>query len=128
MRRNVGGHADRDAAGAVDEQIWNSRRENDGLFARLIEVRNEVDGFFFEVGENIFGNFGEARFRIPHGRGRIAVDRTEITLAVHEHVTQVEVLRETNHRGIDDGFAMRVIVARRVAANFGAFAVAAIGG
>ena len=128
VRRNVGGHADGDAAGAVDQQIRNARRKDEGLFAGLIEIGNEVDGFFFEIGENIFGNFGEARFGVPHGRGRIAVDGAEISLAVDERVAHVEILREANERGIDDRFTVRMIIAGSVAADFGAFAVAAIGG
>ena len=128
MRRNVRGHADGDAAGAVDQQIRNARRQNDGLFARLIEVGNEIDGFFFEIGENVFGDFRQARFGVPHGRGRIAVDRAEISLAVDQRVAHVEILRQAHQRGIDDRFAVRMIVAGSVAADLGAFAVAAIGG
>ena len=74
VRRDIGGHADGDAAGAVDEEVGNARGEDGGLFAGLIEIGDEVDGFFFEVGENVFGNFGEAGLGVPHGGGRIAVD------------------------------------------------------
>src|SRR6267154_1758130 len=81
VRRNVGGHADGDAAGAIDEEIRDARWKNEGLFACLIEIGNEVDGFFFEVGENVFADFCEARFGVPHGRRWIAVDRAEISLA-----------------------------------------------
>ena len=128
VRRNVGGHADGDTAGAVDEQIRDSRRKNNGLFAGLIEVGNEIDGFFFEVGENVFGNFRQARFGVPHGRRWIAVDGAEVTLTIDKHVAQVEILRQAHHRGVDDRFTVRVIVAGSVAADLGAFAVAAIGG
>ena len=128
VRRNVRGHADGDAAGAVHQQIRNARRQNEGLFAGLIEVRNEIDGFFFEVGENVFADFRETRFRVPHGRRGIAVDGAEISLAVDQRVTHVEVLRQANQRGIDDGFSVRMVVAGGVAADLGAFAVAAVGG
>ena len=128
VRRDVGGHADGDAAGAVHQQIGNARGQDDGFFAGLIEVGNEVDGFFFEVRENVFGDFRQARFGVPHGRGRIAVDRAEISLAVDQRIAHVEVLRQAHQRGIDDRFAVRMIVAGSVAADFGALAVAAIGG
>ena len=126
VRRNVRGHADGDAAGAVHQQIRNARRQDERLFARLVKVGNEIDGFFFEVGENVFADFRETRFGVPHGRRRIAVDGTEISLAVDQRVTHVEVLRQADERGIDDGFAVRVVVAGGVAADLGAFAVAAI--
>ena len=128
MRRNVGSHADRDTAGAVDEKIRNARRQDYRLFARLIEIGNEVDGFFLEVGENVFADFRQARFRVPHGRRRIAVHGAEISLAVDKRVAHVEILREADQRRIDHGFPVRVIIAGRVAADFRALAVAAIGG
>ena len=128
VRRNVGGHADGDAAGAVHEEIGNARRENNRLFTGLIEVGDEIDRFFFKIRENVFGDLGEARFGVPHGRRWIAVDGTEIPLAIDERVTHVEVLRQANKRGVDDCFTVRVIIAGSVAADLGALAVAAIGG
>ncbi len=128
VRRDVGGHADGDAAGAVDQEIRNARGENDRLFAGLIEVRDEIDGFFFQVGENVFRNFGQSRFGVPHGRRWIAVHGAEVPLAVDQGIAHVEVLRQANQRGIDDRFTVRVVIAGSVAADLGAFAVAAIGG
>src|SRR6267154_4990639 len=128
VRRNVGGHADGDAAGAIDEEIRDARWKNKGLFACLIEIGNEVDGFFFEVGENVFADFCEARFGVPHGRRWIAVDRAEISLAVDERIAHVEILREADERGINNRFTVRMIVAGSVAADFRALAVAAVGG
>ena len=78
----------------LTSKIRDARRQDDRLFAGLIEVRNEIDGFFFEVGENVFGNFRQPRFGVPHGRRRIAVDRAEISLAVDERVAHVEILRQ----------------------------------
>ena len=43
------------------------------------------------------GNLGHADFRVPHGRRRIAVNRTKITLAVHQHVAQGKILSHTNN-------------------------------
>src|SRR5260221_7096423 len=128
VRRDVRGHADGDAAGAIDEQVGNARREHEGFFAGLIEVGNEVDGLFFEVSENVFADFRETGFCVPHGRRGIAVHGAKISLAVDERVAHVEVLREADERRVNDRFAVRVIVAGGVAADFGAFAVAAIGG
>ena len=128
MRRDVGSHAHGDAAGAIDEQIRNARRQNDRFFARLIEVGDEIDGFFFEVGENVFRDFRQPRLGVSHGRRRIAVDGTEIPLPVDQRVAHIEILGQTNHRGVDHRFTVRVIIAGRVAADLGALAVAAVGG
>ena len=128
MRRDVGSHAHGDAAGAIDEQIRNARRQNDRFFARLIEVGDKIDGFFFEVGENVFRDFRQPGLGVSHGRRRIAVDGTEIPLPVDQRVAHIEILGQTNHRGVDHRFTVRVIIAGRVAADLGALAVAAVGG
>jgi hypothetical protein len=49
VRRDVGGHADGDAAGAVDEQIGEARRQNDGLALGIIVVVLEVDRVLVDV-------------------------------------------------------------------------------
>src|SRR6185369_2229506 len=53
VRRNVGGHADGDAAGAVDQQVGEARRQYVRLFRRLVEVGREVDGLLLDVGEQL---------------------------------------------------------------------------
>src|SRR6266849_6639237 len=126
--RNVGSHANGDAAGAIDQEIGDARGKDKGLLARLIEVGNEIDGLFFEVGENVFANFRQPRLGVPHGSRRIAVHGAKVSLAVDKRVAHVEVLREADKRGINDGFAVRVIIAGSIAADFRALAVAAIGG
>ena len=126
VRRDVGGHADGDAARAIHQQIRNFRRQHDGLFARLVEVRDEIHRLFFEIGENFLGDFREARFGVPHRRGRIAVHRAVISLPVDQRVAHVEGLRQAHERRINDGLAVRVVIARSVAADFRALAVAAI--
>src|SRR6266849_4338856 len=128
VRRNVRRHANGNAASAIYEEIGDARRKNEGLFTCLIKIGNEVDGFFFKIGKNVFADFRQARFGVPHGRRRIAVDRAEISLAVDQRIAHVEILREAHERRIDDRFTMRVVVAGSVAADFRAFAVAAVGG
>src|SRR5216684_2211059 len=126
--RNVGGHADCDAARAIDQKIWNARRQHHRFFAGLIEIGNEINGFFFQVGQNIFADFRQARFRVPHRRGWIAINGSEISLSIDQRVAHVEVLRLPHQRRVNHRFAVRMVVAGSVAANFCALAVAAIGG
>ncbi len=42
----------------------------------------------FEIGHQFMGNFRQTDFRITHCRRRVAVDGTEVTLTVYQHVTQ----------------------------------------
>ena len=128
MRRNVGGHAHGDARRAIDQQVGHAGGQHEGLFARLIEIRNEIDGLFFEIGQQLFTDAREPRLGVPHGGRRIAIDRTKIALPIHQRVAQVKWLRQAHERGIDDRFSVRMIVARGIAANLGALPIAAIGG
>ncbi len=126
VRWNVRRHADGDAGSSVDEKIRGFGGQHRRLFARLVKILDEINGLFFEIGEELFGDAREPRFRITHGRGRVAVHGAEISLAVHEHVTHVEVLREADERGVDDGFAVGMVVAGGIAADLGALAEAAV--
>jgi len=49
VRRDVRGHADRDASAAIDEQIGESGREDSGFGASLIVIRNEIHRILFHV-------------------------------------------------------------------------------
>ena len=51
VRRDVGRHADRDAACAIDKQIGKARRQDDRLEFLVIVVRLEIDGILVEVVE-----------------------------------------------------------------------------
>ncbi len=126
VRRDVRRHAHGDAARAIHQQIRDPRGQYDRLFARLIEVGNEVHRLFFEIGENFFADFRQARFGVPHRRGRIAVDGAVVSLPVDQRVAHVERLRQTHERRVNDGLAVGVVVAGSVAANLRALAVAAI--
>ena len=53
VRRNVRRHADGDAARAVDEQLREAARKHARLDALIVEVRDEWNGLFIDVGENV---------------------------------------------------------------------------
>ena len=74
MRGHVGGHADRDTRGSVDQQVRYARREHRRFVERIVEVGNEVHGFFVEVAQKFLTHTGELYLRITHGGGRVSVD------------------------------------------------------
>ena len=123
VRRDVGRHADGDAGRAVDEQVRIGRRQDRRFFGRLVEVGDEVDGFLVEVAHHLFGQRLETRFRVPVGRGRIAVHGTEVPLAVDQEIPHVEVLREPHERVVCRLVAVRVVVADDLADDLRALAV-----
>ena len=86
VRRDVGRHADGDAGRAVDQQVRDGRRQDGRLLGGLVVVRDEIDRLLLEVGHHLLGQRLEAGLGVPHGRGRVAVHRAEVALAVHQRV------------------------------------------
>ena len=109
VRRDVGRHADRDARRAVDEQVWDPRRQHGGLYFRVVVVRNHVNGLFLDVGHQLAGDRGELRFRVPHRRRWVPVHAAEVALAFDQRVAQREGLRHAHQCVIYRGIAVRVV-------------------
>ena len=126
--RHLGGHSHRDPRAPIDEQVGDHARQHHRLLARLVVVGPEVDGVLFEVGQHLGRQRGQAGLRVPHRRRRIAVDRAEVALAVHQRVAHHPVLGEPHQRRIHHLFAVRMVVARGIAGDLRALAVAATGG
>ena len=126
VRRNFGGHADRDSVRSVDEQVGNSRGQRQRLDRGVIEVGDEIDGVLVDVGKQFFCDLRHARLGVPISRRRIAIDRAEVTLAVDQRIAQRERLRHAYHRVIDRGISVRVILAEHFADDFGALHVLAV--
>ena len=123
MRRDIGRHADRNAAGAVDQQIGKARRQHHRLAFGIIVVGLKVDGVLVEVLDQRTGDAFEAYFGVAHGRRRIAVDRAEVPLPVDQRQAHGEILRHAHQRVVDRLVAVRVILADHVADHARGFAV-----
>ncbi len=115
VRRDVGRHADGDAAGAVDEQVGQRGGHDIRLAQRVVEVVVPLDGLFFQVFEHEVGQPRQPRLGVAHGRGVVAVDAAEVALPVDQRVAQAEGLRHAHHRIVDRGVAVRVILAEHLA-------------
>ena len=109
VRRDVRRHADGDAARAVDEELRELRREHGRLFERFVIVRDEIDGFLVDVLQHELGDARHAHLGVTHGSGGVAVDGTEVAMAVREHVAHGEILRHADDRVVDGRIAMRMI-------------------
>ena len=123
VRRDVGRHADRDAGGAVDQQVREPRRQQQRLLGPLVVVRAEVDGVGVDVAEHLGRERAEARLGVPHRGCGVPVDRAEVALAVDQRVAQREVLRHPDERVVDGGVAVRVVLAHHLADDEGALPV-----
>ena len=127
MRRNIGRHADGDAAGAIDEQVRKARRQDGRLLLLAVVVRLEIDRAFVDVLEQRQRGLGEPRLGVAHRRRRIVVDRAEIALPVDERQPHREGLRHAHQRVVDRGVAMRVIFTHHVADDARRFHVGLVG-
>ena len=123
VRRNVGGHADGDAARPVDDEVGNARGQDGWLDGGLVVVGHEVDGFHVDVGHELAGNALHAALGVAHGSGRIAVDGAEVALAVDQRIAQAKGLRHADQRVVDGRVAVGMVDAHGLADDFGALGV-----
>ena len=119
VRRDVRRHADRDAGGAVDEQVREARRQDQRLLVVAVVGGDEVDRVLVEVAQHLHRQAREARLGVAHGRGGVVVDGAEVALAVDERVAHGEVLRHAHERVVDGRVAVRVVLAHHVADDRG---------
>ena len=98
VRRNVRGHAHGNTGRAVHQQIGQAGWKRQRFAFGAVIVGAEIHGFLVDITQHFVGNLGQTNFRVTHGRCAVAVDRAKVTLAIHQHVTQREVLRHTHDR------------------------------
>ena len=119
MGRDFGGHADRDARGAVEQAEGQAGREQGGFVIGAVVVRLPVHRAFVEFGEQQFGDGRQAGFGVAHGGGVVAVARAEVALAVDDGVAQAPVLRHAHHGVVHRRVAVRMVLADHVADDAG---------
>ena len=127
VRRDVGRHADGDAAGAVDEQVGQGGGQHERLLEGAVEVVAPVDRVLLDVGQHLHGDLGQPRLGVAHGRRIVAVDRAEVALPVDERIAQREVLRHAHHRLVHGRVAVRMVLAQHLADDTGRLLVRLVG-
>ena len=123
VRRQARRHADGDAERAVDEQVGELARQDGRLHEPVVVVGLEVDGAKLEIVEHVDRGLRHAGLGVSHGRGRIALDGSEVALGLDQRHAHTPVLREADEGGVDDALAVRVVVAGGVAGDLGALEV-----
>src|SRR6185312_4198629 len=124
--RNVRGHAHRDAGRAVDEQVRHPGRQHQWFALALVVVQAEIDGVLVDVRQQLVGELGHAYFGVAHGRGVVAVDRTEITLPVHQHVAQRKRLGHAHDGVVNRLVAVGMVFTDDVTDHAGGFLVSLV--
>ena len=115
VRRNVGGHSDRDSRSPVQQEVGDAGRQDDRFAHRFVVVGLELDGVLVDVGQQLFGQPGHAHLGVPHGRRRVSVDRAEIALSVHQWLPHGEFLGEPHDRVVNGRLSVGMVLADDVA-------------
>ena len=127
VRRDVGGHADRDAGRAVDQQVGEARRQDRRLLRAAVVVGLEVDGVLVDVADHLHRQRRHPALGVAHrGRGVVA-RRAEVALAVDQRRAHHPRLREPDQGVVDRGVAVRVVLTHDVTDDARALGEAAVG-
>ena len=126
--RDIGGHTNSDTAGTVDQQLGEAGGDDRRLLQLVIEVGVPLNGFLLDVSHHLFGDLRHSGLGVSVSSRGVAVDRTEVTVAVDQGITQGEVLGHTDHGVVNRCVAVGMVAAQHVADGGGRLAVGAVGG
>ena len=128
MGRDVRCHADRNTGRAVDKEVREAGGHDLRLLLRLIEVWHEVHGVLVDICHHLHGDFGQSRLGVSHGCSTVAVDGTEVAMAVHQAVAHGPGLCHIDQSTVDRAVPVRMVLAHRVADDTGALSVGLVRG
>ena len=101
-------------------RFGNLRGQDRRLLERAVVGERPVDRFLVDVvAEHLLREAREADLGVAHRGRRVAVDRAEVALPVHERLGHREVLRHPDDRVVDRRVAVRVVLAHDVADESG---------
>ena len=127
VRRDVCGHADGDARGAVDQQVGEARGQDLRLLEGLVVVGLPVHGVLLQVAQQLHGGLGQAGLGVTHCGGAVAVDVAEVAVTVHQRGADGEPLGQADHGLVDGGVTVRVVLADDLADRPRTLLVRAVG-
>ncbi|RMR97574.1 hypothetical protein ALP75_200059 [Pseudomonas syringae pv. actinidiae] len=98
VRRNVSGHADSNAGGAIEQDIRQTCRQHRWFVECAVKVRHPVRSALTQLAEQHFGIARQTRLGVTHGsEGLGIIRRTPVTLPVYQRVAIAERLRHQHH-------------------------------
>ncbi|OQB54058.1 MAG: hypothetical protein BWX99_02271 [Deltaproteobacteria bacterium ADurb.Bin151] len=115
MRGNIGCHANGNSRRAVEQQKRNAGSQQRRFLERFVIVGYIIDGVFFQIGQHFIGYASQPALRVTHGRRRITVYGTKVSLSIHQHIAQRKILRHPHHGVIDGCVTVRVILTHDIA-------------
>ena len=109
MRWDIGRHPNGNPCRSIYEQVREASRKNHRLSLAGIIVVNIINSIFVNITKHLQRNLAHTCFCITLGSGPVSVHRTEVSMAVYQHVAIAPPLSHPHHRFINRGIAMRVV-------------------
>ena len=122
--RRAGGHAHRDALGAVYEKIGELHRQDGRLLLRLIEIRDEIHHVLVQIGQvSLLGHPLQPGLGVTHGRGPVPLDIAEVAVAVHKRQPTLEILGHDYKSLVYGAVSMGMVFTHGIAHDTGALSI-----
>ena len=103
MGRRIGGHTDRDAFRAVDQEIGDPDRQDGGFLFRLVKIGDKIHHIPVQIRQKGFlGDLFQPGLCITHGGGPVAFDVAKVPVAVDQGQLLFEILGH-HDQGVIDG-------------------------
>ncbi|KAF5063760.1 hypothetical protein DSECCO2_291370 [anaerobic digester metagenome] len=123
VRWNICRHADGNADGAVDQKVGVAGRKHDGLFLIAVVIGPKINRLLFNVADHFHRQLVHAALGITLSRRAVAVNGTEVALAVDQRIAERERLGHTYQCVVDGGVAVGMVFTHDVTDDTGAFLV-----
>ncbi|GFI50255.1 hypothetical protein IMSAGC020_01461 [Lachnospiraceae bacterium] len=124
MSRDTGRHTYRYPFRPVDKQVWKAHWQNLRLLLRLVKVRHKIHDVLIKVCQVcLLRHLRKTRLRVTHGRGAVALDGSEIPVAVHQDHPLFELLSHYNKGFVDGAVAVGMVFTHGISHDTGAFTV-----
>ena len=124
---DVGGHAHRDARGAVHEEVREPRRQHRRFGVPVVVVGFEVDGVLFDVTDHLDGQRSHLALGVAHRGGLVVALGTEVALPGDEGMPHRPWLRQAHQGVVDGAVAVGVVETHHIADHAGTLVPAAVG-
>ena len=110
MWRNISRHPNCNPCRSIYEQVREASRKNYRLSLAGIIVVNIINSIFVNITKHLQSNLAHTCFCVTLGCSPVSVHRTEVSMAVYQHVAIAPPLSHPHHRFINRGVTMRVIL------------------
>ena len=98
---HISGHAHRDSAGTINQQVGEPGGQNTGLSELVVVIGNKIHDVFIEVSNHRHGRGGQSRFGVPCS-GWAVIKRPKVSMTINHGHAHAKRLGES-HQGVIDG-------------------------